>query len=299
MGLLLAICKLLRYYNAKMIRTEYPYGKEFPILHIQTPLCEARISLVGAHIMQWQPLGAREVFFMSPELIVEKGRALRGGVPLCWPWFGQHPTDPQQSPHGVARTALWTHTQTEENKDGSIRIVLILPPLNPKLPSAAYVIELGEELIMSLLTLDIPHYMPFSAAQHIYFAVSDYEQVAITGLEDCPFIEYASAPEEHCEDPLIAAGNIDRIYQPVGEEREIIIHDPAWQRSIKMMRLGSGSCIVWNPGAQLAAGMNDLGAGNHRGFIAVESSVVPAENRYLKRGDIHTLTTRIQIIPIS
>lgn len=282
-----------------MIRTEYPYGQEFPILHIQTPLCEARISLVGAHIMQWTPLGQRDVFFMSPELIVKKGKALRGGVPLCWPWFGKHPEDPTKSSHGVARTALWTHTQTEENKDGSLRIVLTLPPISPELPSAAYVIELGDELIMSLITLDVPHHMPFSAAQHSYFAVSDYEQVAITGLEDCPFIEYAAAADEHCEDPLIPAGNIDRIYHPVGEEREIVIHDPAWNRSIKLMRLGSGSCIVWNPGAELAADIKDLGAGNQRGFIAVESSVVPAENRKLSYGEIHTLTTRIQIVPIS
>jgi D-hexose-6-phosphate mutarotase len=141
--------------------------------------------------------------------------------------------------------------------------------------------------------------MPFSAAMHTYFAVSDYEQVAVTGLEECDFIEFADDAIPHCEDPLIPAGHIDRIYHPVAEEQEITIHDPAWERSIRICRAGSGSAVVWNPGQELAATMGDLGAEASRGFLAVETAAVPAENLMLRCGETHSMTTRIQVISIS
>ena len=152
---------------------------------------------------------------------------------------------------------------------------------------------------MSLMTLDVPHTMPFSAAMHTYLAVSDYEKVAVTGLEECAFTEFAEDAVPHSEDPLMPKGHIDRIYHPVPEQQEITVHDPAWKRSIRILRSGSGSCVVWNPGAALAAGMGDLGSGNERGFLAVESAVVPAENIMLRYGETHELVTRIQVIPVA
>ncbi len=284
--------------QADMISTEYPYGPDFPIVCVETALCTARVSLYGAQLLNWAPTGQRDVFFVSPEIIFEQGKALRGGVPLCWPWFGKHPEDSSKPSHGVARTALWQLASSEVEESGIARLVLSLPPIDEMTPSGAVILELGEELLMSLITLDVPHQMPFSTAQHSYFAVSDYEQVAITGLEECPYIEFAAEPVEHLEDPLMPAGNIDRIYHPVAAETEICIHDPAWGRSIRILRDGSESSIVWNPGAAGAAGMADLGEENYRGFIAVESSVVPAENVSLRYGETHRLTTRVQLISI-
>ncbi len=281
-----------------MISTEFPYGPDFPILCVDTPLCRARVSLYGAHVLSWEPCGQRDVFFLSPQVEFARGKALRGGVPLCWPWFGKHPEDASLPSHGVARTALWQLSRSEVDEAGVAHLVLALPPQDEMTPSAAVVLELGSELIMSLMTQDVPHQMSFSAAQHSYFSVSDYEAVAITGLEESAFQEYAAAPVEHLEDPLIPAGNIDRIYHPVDKQAEICIHDPAWGRTIRILRDGSESSIVWNPGAEGAAAMGDLGEGNHRGFIAVESAVVPAEQLSLRYGDTHRLTTRVQVVAI-
>ena len=180
-----------------------------------------------------------------------------------------------------------------------MNLLLALPPENEMLPSAALAMEIGNELTMSLITLDVPRAMPYSAAMHTYFAVSDYEQVAVTGLEELAYTEFADDAIPHPEDPLIPLGHIDRIYHPVPENAEITIHDPAWERSIRICRAGSGSAVVWNPGAALAAGMGDLGEGNERGFLAVETTVVPAENIMLRCGETHELTTRIQVFGVS
>lgn len=282
-----------------MVTTEYPYGQDFPILRIDTPLCQAEVSLYGAQVLQWTPTGQLPVIFMSPQAIFEQGKALRGGIPICWPWFGKNTEDASLPSHGVARTALWQLAQTEELEDGTVKLVLALPPTAELMPSGALIIELGKELLISLLTLDVQRTMPFSAAMHTYFAVSDYETVAVTGLEECAFTEYADDATPHCEDPLIPAGHIDRIYHPVPEQQEITIHDPSWERSIRILRDGSASAVVWNPGEQLAAGMKDLGAPASRGFLAVETAAVPAENLMLRCGETHQLTTRIQVIPIA
>lgn len=281
-----------------MVTTEYPHGEDFPVIRIETALCSAEVSLYGAQLLSWTPAGQQPVIYMSPRAVFRRGKALRGGIPICWPWFGKHPQDASLPTHGVARTSLWQLAAQEEQEDGRVRLLLALPPADNMTPSAALAMEIGNELTLSLMTMDVPQAMPFSAAMHCYYAVSDYEKIALTGLEECAFTEYAAKPVPHLEDPLIPAGNIDRIYCPVSENAELTIHDPGWKRSIRISRAGSGSCIVWNPGAELAAGMPDLGAGEQQHFLCVETGVVPAENIMLRCGETHELTTRIQVIPI-
>lgn len=282
-----------------MVTTEYPYGEEFPIIRIDTPLCTAEVSVYGAHVLSWAPKGQMPVIYMSPKAVFSPGKALRGGIPLCWPWFGKNTEDTTLPAHGVARTSLWQVAHCEEDEAGRVHLLLALPPQQETLPSGAVAMEIGDELTLSLMTMDVPRAMPFSAAMHTYFAVSDYEQVAVTGLEELAFTEFADDAIPHPEDPLIPLGHIDRIYHPVPENAEITIHDPAWERSIRICRAGSGSAVVWNPGAALAAGMGDLGEGNERGFLAVETTVVPAENIMLRCGETHELTTRIQVFGVN
>lgn len=282
-----------------MVKTEYPYGQEFPILKIETELCSAEVSLYGGHLMSWAPKGQRPVIFMSPNAVFKKGKALRGGIPLCWPWFGKCPEDASQPSHGVARISTWQLSKQEALEDGTLRLLLTLPPQDELLPSGALVVELGAALKLNLLTLDVPRAMPYSAAMHTYFAVSDYEHVAVTGLEDAAFTEYADDATPHSEDPLIPLGHIDRIYHPVSDSQEILIHDPAWQRSIRLVRSGSASVVVWNPGEELAAGMGDLGSEAARGFLAVETAAVPAEGLMLRCGETHELAMSIEVIPVA
>ena len=186
-----------------MVTTVYPYGEDFPILKIETSLCTAEISLYGGHVLSWAPTGHKPVIYMSPRAVFKKGKALRGGIPLCWPWFGKNTEDASLPAHGVARISTWQTGRCEEGEDGRVNLLLALPPENEMLPSAALAMEIGNELTMSLITLDVPRAMPYSAAMHTYFAVSDYEQVAVTGLEELAYTEFADDAIPHPEDPLI------------------------------------------------------------------------------------------------
>ena len=147
-----------------MVTTEYPYGLDFPILRISTELCQAEISLYGAQVLQWTPTGQLPVIFMSPKAVYAKGKALRGGIPLCWPWFGKNTEDSTQPSHGVARISTWQHASTEALEDGTVKIVLALPPEQELMPSGAVIIEAGKELMVTLLTMDVKRAMPFSTA---------------------------------------------------------------------------------------------------------------------------------------
>jgi D-hexose-6-phosphate mutarotase len=271
----------------------------YPEVVIASKYGTAEIALLGATVLSYRPTGHSPVLFRPAKTDHNRSESFHGGIPLCWPWFGKNTEDASLPSHGIARISTWQVGRCEEGEDGRVNLLLALPPENDMIPSGALAMEIGNELTMSLITLDVPRAMPYSAAMHTYFAVSDYEQVAVTGLEDLAFTEFADDAIPHPEDPLIPLGHIDRIYHPVPENTEITIHDPAWERSIRICRAGSGSAVVWNPGAGLAAGMADLGEGNERGFLAVETTVVPAENIMLRCGETHELTTRIQVFGVN
>ena len=229
-------------YNVGMITTETRHG--FPVQRVETQLGTLEVSQYGAHVLGWTPSGGRPVFYMSGAAVYAEGKALRGGIPICWPWFGKHPTEPKSNPsHGLARISMWQFEHGEESAEGL----------------------------------------------HSYFAVSDYEHVNVTGLENAPFTEYADDAAPHSEAPLIPAGHIDRIYYPVPAEREISIEDETWGRLLCISRSGSRSCVVWNPGEKGAAGIADVEPGTSHSFLAVEAAVVPDERLSLHVGESHEM----------
>ena len=104
-----------------MVTTVYPYGEDFPILKIETQLCTAEISLYGGHVLSWAPAGHKPVIYMSPKAVFKKGKALRGGIPLCWPWFGKNTEDASQPAHGVARlNAGFDASETAPTEPGGL-----------------------------------------------------------------------------------------------------------------------------------------------------------------------------------
>lgn len=248
--------------------------------------------------MSWIPTGQKPVFFMSEKTVFKKGTALRGGVPICWPWFGKHPSDPAQPSHGLARIEMWKlDDSTEEEEEVRLSLSFEAPELQLQ---ANYGLMMQENLLYAVLTTQYTGFepLPYSAALHNYFAVSNNEHVAITGLEEAPFTEFASEPTAHGEDPLVPSGSIDRIYHPVQEHQIIALHDPGWSRSLEIVRQGSSSCVVWNPGEAGAACMADLGAEQAHAFVAVEPTVVPAEGIVLRHAEEHVLAMGVRVTPV-
>jgi glucose-6-phosphate 1-epimerase len=250
------------------------------------------LYLQGAQVTAWQPAGGRPVIFTSSHAVFAPGKAIRGGVPVIFPWFGPHPTDPKAPQHGVARTATWRLDRVDAaNEAITFELSLATPGF-----TLAYRIAFGADLALSLTarnTGDQP--ASFEEALHTYFAVSDIERVAVTGLETSTHIDKTAhfARVAPTGAPLTLAKETDSVY--LGVPDRLRIDDPGLKRRIVIDKTGAASAIVWNPWPEKAAAMSDLGADNWRGFICVETGNVADDKIDLPAGATHEMGTRISV----
>lgn len=279
-----------------MITLVTPRGEDFPILHIETEACAADLSLYGAQLLHWSPRKQAPVLWLSPQAAFRIGKAIRGGIPLCWPWFGPHGSDPSLPAHGVGRISYWTLASATEHEDGSAELRLTLTPEDENQPKVQLDLVIGPSLSMRLHTSARKDNTPCSSAFHTYFNVGDRERCTIAGLENVPFEEFAATAIPHGENPLCPLGAIDRVYFPC--ESEVCLDDPELARRIRIARQGSRSFVIWNPGSDAAAGMADVGTGNERKFLCAEAAVVPREDLVLHAGETHTLACTIDVQPL-
>lgn len=279
-----------------MIELISPYGSDFPMLHVHTKNCTGLISLYGAQVLDWTPCCADPVLWLSPQCTFQRGKAIRGGIPICWPWFGKNTLQADAPAHGTARISVWAIERVKETADETAEIELLHAPSLPSLPVAHLTIRMGKTLHLKLETT-ADEAIPFSTAFHTYFHVGDYERCFIEGLTDVPFTEYAADGSMHDESPLVPKGSIDRIYHPV--DGEIILRDPVLNRRIAMHRKGSRSVVVWNPGSKQASTMSDVGIGNERHFLCTEAAIAPCERTQVTPNQPHRIECEISVLTSS
>lgn len=277
-----------------MIELISPYGNNFPMLHVQTKTCTGLISLYGAQILNWAPCDADPVLWLSPQCTFRRGKAIRGGIPICWPWFGKNTWQADAPSHGTARISVWSIERVKEHADGTAEIELSHAPHLPYSPTARLSVCMGKSLHLKLET-NVRETTPFSAAFHSYFNVGDYERCLIEGLADVPFDEYAADGTMHDESPLVPKGSIDRIYHPI--DGDVILRDPVLNRRIVIHRKGARSVVVWNPGEKQASTMGDVGIGNERHFLCLEAAVAPCEKRKTAPDVPYTFECDIAVFP--
>lgn len=288
-------------------------GPGGPILEVQTEQCEARVSAYAAHVASWTPFlpGAASPapgLFCSPRTAWGGGKAIRGGVPVCWPWFGPRRNDPKPdgkaSPaHGFARTRPWHVERVELADNGRVEVTFLLVSdddtlaLWPHAFEARLVCALGTTLNLSLVVKNVDD-TPFEmeGALHTYLTVSDVEQVKLTGLEGTRFFDKVKGVESAWgREPLMLRDETDSVF--IGTKSAVVIEDPGLQRTIRVEKSGSQSTIVWNPWLVKATAMADLGGDVWRSFVCVEAANVAPHVVPLSPGATHTLSTRIAITP--
>jgi glucose-6-phosphate 1-epimerase len=250
------------------------------------------LYLQGAHLTAWQPRGARPVIFTSSHATFAPGKAIRGGIPVIFPWFGPHPTDPKAPQHGFARTASWQLDKAEAAAD-AVTLELSLAAGGFAL---TYQVAIGATLRLDLAVRNISESaLSFEVALHSYFAVSDVERVAVSGLQDSSFIDKTAnmRREPPAGGPMTLTGETDRVYLDVPDR--LMIDDGGWDRRILIEKTGAASTIVWNPWAEKAAAMADLGVDNWRGMLCVETGNVADNRIHLPPGGTHEMTTRIAL----
>ncbi len=262
------------------------------VLTFDTPLCKASLCIQGAHLTSWAPKESGEILFLSPRHEYCAGKAIRGGIPICWPWFGSKPEQPS---HGIARIQNWELDSQSIDDDGQISLQLSLNPEDENLPSAILKMIIGESLVMTLQTTARKSSWKLTEAFHNYFKVSDYTKCLISGLSDTPFEEFSADATQHIEAPLCPQGPLDRIYDLEEPDGDIRLTDPIQNRVVKIAYQNTQSIIIWNPGQKLASQMADLGDEASDQFICVETGNVGKHSISLAPGETHTIKQKLTI----
>ena len=256
----------------------------------------AGIALHGGHVISFKPQGQEDLIWMSEQAIFDGKAALRGGIPVCWPWFGRVAAPA----HGFARNSEWTLLEHRENENGVIIELGLLSSEStlaiwPYQFQAHLLVEIGDEL---KVTLDVANTdeqpWTFSGALHTYLTVGDIEQAITTGMGP----EYIDSLKngEVCEggEVLQLTGTIDRVYtQP---KEKIIVEDPVFKRAVAVENQGHNSAVLWNPWAEGAKHMSDMADNSYQTFLCVESTLHAAtleQGKVLQPGETHQLITTI------
>lgn len=248
-----------------------------PVARLKFGGHEAVIALRGAQVLSWRPAGQDEALWLSPVARLDGEKAVRGGIPVCWPWFGPHPKDPTASAHGFVRTQMWDVVATEASA-GSSRLTLAFEAGLEMIHAwrgharLALTVDLGERLALSLATENrgtTP--LELSEALHTYFAVGEIARVSVRGLEGHDYIDKLDRDLEKPQGgPILIDREVDRIY--LGPAPKITIEDRSLARRIAIRSEGSGATIVWNPWIDKAARLGDMGADGWRRMLCIETA---------------------------
>jgi glucose-6-phosphate 1-epimerase len=238
----------------------------------------ATIALQGAHLMTYQPRGHEPVIWLSKYAKFAAGKSIRGGVPICWPWFGPHATDAKLPGHGYARTVMWEVLETKALADGEtfIRFGLVDTEATrtqwPHPCSVKIEMTIGKTLRVELLTHNSgKQAFMLGEALHTYFNISDVAQTTIRGLEGCDYLDKVGEPASRKQkDGIVIDSEVDRVY--INTTADCVIEDRGLKRAIRITKQGSRSTVVWNPWTEKADKMGDFGHEGHRGMVCVESA---------------------------
>jgi glucose-6-phosphate 1-epimerase len=245
-----------------------------PVLRVTNALGHAEVLLHGAHVLSFKPAGAQPVLWLSAHSPFAEGKAVRGGVPVCWPWFGPDP----RSMHGFARYRPWKLAEAAQLADGRTRVTLALTndeatrALWPHAFRLELAVTVGATLELALTatnTGDEP--WCWRGALHTYFVVADVRRAAIEGLEGCAFLDAPSTgtlANLVQAGPVIFADEVNRRYADAG--RTLVLADG--ERRVRVTKAGSSTTVVWNPGAARAAAMPEIGD-LWPGMVCIEAAV--------------------------
>jgi len=263
----------------------------------------AKIALQGAHVMHWQPKSTAEpVLWLSSNARYIKARSIRGGVPICWPWFGAHPTDSSYCPHGFARVIPWQVIKSCKLPNGTTRLLLEMKQTEVAKKQLSYPFQLtleitiGNYLRLELTTKNLAN-EPFMIGEafHTYFNVSDVKNTHITGLENLVYSDKVEGYVRNVQHgPLKFDGEFDRVY--INSDEDCIIRDSGFHRAIRVAKSGSNTTVIWSPGAEKVAQMGDMGAAEEwRKMLCVESANAMENSVTIFPGESHTMVTEYSL----
>ncbi len=272
-----------------------------PALLIRTPLATAALSLHGGQLLSFVPNGFDDLLWLSP-CSQRAPAAIRGGVPVCWPYFGRQGRPDDVPQHGFARNTAWTLVEATDGADGGTTIELSLPEHAGTPLRLSQTLRIGRGLTQSLTTRNTGTApVAFTQALHTYFHVGDAQRVQVGGLEDLTYAdkydgcEHLQSGAWDLHDPR-DPGRSDRIYHRACGH--YALYDPMLRRRIELTTSGSRSLVVWNPGEQGIAAISDAPADGWRHFVCLEAANAGEDVIELAPGETHTLQQIVSVAPL-
>jgi glucose-6-phosphate 1-epimerase len=269
-----------------------------PVVSLINKYGAAEVSLYGAHVLGYRPVGFAPLLFLSKLSAFEPGKAIRGGIPICWPWFGPHPTDAARDKHGFARNVQWDLDATEyTGETTTLRLSLKDSEFTRRIWDYAFTLRLSITLDQSLnleLISENTDAKPFSISKafHPYFQVGDIGMTSVFGLDQAMYSDRVTREECKQVGVLGIHGQVDRTYTP--EKNEAAIRDDKLKRAILLTFSGTRNLVVWNPWIDLARAIPDLEDADYQRFVCVEPANVGDTAIGLEPGERHTLKMSIQ-----
>jgi glucose-6-phosphate 1-epimerase len=250
--------------------------------------------------MSYKPEGKTDLLWMSKFSCFEEGKPIRGGIPVCWPWFGAHPSDPKMPSHGFARISHW-NVKSVSGGNGFTELRLSLTDKDPsdeRFRTRPFDLELsvrcGKKLEIELSTANSGKVdFKLTEALHSYFSVSDIKKVSISGLSGAEYVETAGGIGENRiqSGSVLFSSEVDRLY--FGSVCDCVISDPGLGREIRISKEGSRTTVVWNPWIAKSAKMPDFGDSEYPEMVCVETANAAADSVTTAPGKIHRMKTVI------
>ncbi len=269
-----------------------------PQVCISNDFATATISLHGAQVLSFIPHNHGDLLWVSDKSLFRPEKAIRGGIPICWPWFNAHPTDASKPSHGFARLSEWAISSTAVMPSGATKISFELQSsdktkqLWPYDFKATYTVTVSDKLEVALTTHNTGN-EPFTitSALHTYFNISNIADVTIHGLENQLFLDSLTNRKATESDPITIDREIDRVY--LDHSGECLIEDRGTKQQIKIEKQGSNSSVVWNPWIDKSERMSDFGNEEYKSMLCLETTNTHNDAIQIIPNTSHTLSATI------
>jgi glucose-6-phosphate 1-epimerase len=275
----------------------------FIYAEIDNARAHATVSTYSGQVLSYRPKGRQhDLLFLSDKAYYEEGKAIKGGIPVCWPWFGADPENQGRPAHGFVRNRQWQVTGSESLADGATRIVMSVSDsdatraLWPHPFRLDIEVTVGDSLRLELVTHNTgKHAITISQALHTYFRVGDIDRVSVLGLDGLPYIDKTrDAARMTQTGPLTISAEVDRIYTDV--TADLTIDDASLGRKIVIASSGCSTAVVWNPWVEIAASMADLDDDDYRRMLCVETANAGPETVDIAAGGAYRLVAEYTIV---
>jgi glucose-6-phosphate 1-epimerase len=295
MEIMTAVEELNRRFGIPGAATISEGNGNLPRIQIASPQVEGEMYLHGAQVTSWKPVGSDEVLFLSTKSRWQEGKAIRGGIPICFPWFRAKSDDPKAPAHGFVRTKRWQLESIVQKQSGvAVSMSTESDEQTRRWWRAEfhlmYRVVFGSELALKLTCTNTGKSdLCLEEALHTYNRVSDVANVRLQGLDDLQFLDNTDSNTEKVQRGEVSiASPTDNAF--VGSQNDVDLIDPELRRLIRLKKSNSLTTVVWNPWSEGAVRLGDLGDGEWRQFLCVEASNILGASVTLAPGEEHRLT---------